>query len=543
MRRILGFLLLAVFAAGLNFAQVAPVTHPKSSKAKTKSLTTAQVVTTPNKDDDQTSDDQDSQQPPQIVQAPARPNNPLQQQPRGVRPAPVVPGAVATAAPDANGNITPAASQQTVKLQFPNSDVQDVLRFYESLTGKKLIMDNFVTGKVNIFLSKDVPRDEAIRIIEISLLLNGFSLVPAEGDIVKVIGTGKNPRTTGVPIISDESDIPDGDHVISYLFKLRYADPQELLQALGQYLSPPQPYTSFLSLPKAGAILVTENSSVIRTLAKIIDQVDVPPAEVVSEFIKLERADASKVVDMLKDVFEKTDTNKTGQPVPGQPGYRPGVRAVANPNAPSTAAQCRSRRTGGIDRAHRRISHRWKNQTGARRSDQSDPCHHPAGQHAVCSQIDFRVRCECRICQTGDAPAEIHFGGRRSAGHRAGFDRARADRWRRRIRPGDGRCAGAESAKPATHEYHRRGRRSAGEFDGIERKLWRRRRRRATLNVSEELQTAAGRYDAEIGNGRQRQDHRRSTRQQHHHSRKPGGGGESAEDSGRDGRESAASRA
>jgi len=217
-----------------------------------------------------------------------------------------------------------------VKLQFPNSDVADVLRFYESLTGKKLIMDNFVTGKVNIFLSKDVPRDEAIKIIEISLLLNGFSLIPSEGDLVKVIGTGKNPRTTGVPIVSDESDIPEGDHIISYLFKLRYADPQELLQALGQYLSPPQPYTSFLALPKAGAILVTENSSVIRTLAKIIDQVDVPPAEVVSEFIKLERADASKVVDMLKDVFEKTE--KTAAQ-PGQPGYRPGgVRQVNVPN-------------------------------------------------------------------------------------------------------------------------------------------------------------------------------------------------------------------
>lgn len=241
-------------------------------------------------------------------------------------------------------NPLPGAQQTPVKLQFPNSDVADVLRFYESLTGKKLIMDNFVTGKVNIFLSKDVPRDEAIKIIEISLLLNGYALVPAEGDIVKVIGTGKNPRTTGVPIISDESEIPPGDHVISYLFKLRYADPQELLQALGQYLSPPQPYTSFLALPKAGAILVTENSSVIRTLAKIIDQVDVPPAEVVSEFIKLERADASKVVDMLKDVFEKTE--KTGQP--GQPGYRGGVRQVGGPNVPPQVAGAETSELAGL---------------------------------------------------------------------------------------------------------------------------------------------------------------------------------------------------
>ena len=145
-----------------------------------------------------------------------------------------------------------------VQLQYPNSDVQDVLHLYEQLTNKKLVMDNFVTGKVSIFITNKVPKEEAIRIIEINLLLNGYSLVPAEGDIVKVIGTGKNPRGTGVPIISDESEIPSGDHVISFLFKLRYADPQELVQALGQYLSPPSAYTSFLALPKAGAILITE---------------------------------------------------------------------------------------------------------------------------------------------------------------------------------------------------------------------------------------------------------------------------------------------
>ncbi len=224
----------------------------------------------------------------------------------------------------------PPGAPNMVRLQYPNSDVDDILRLYEQLTGKKLVKDNFVQGKVNIFISKDVPWEEAVKIIEINLLMNGFSLVPADNDIVKVIGTGKNPRTTGVPIISDPEDIPEGDHVISFLFKLRYADPQELQQVIGQYLSPPQSYTSALPLPKASAILITENSSVIRTLARIIEQVDVPPAEVVSEFIKLNRADASKVVDMLKDVFEK-GTQSSGQP--GQPGY-PGVRNVRPGNVP-----------------------------------------------------------------------------------------------------------------------------------------------------------------------------------------------------------------
>ncbi|HVF71886.1 MAG TPA: secretin N-terminal domain-containing protein [Chthoniobacterales bacterium] len=236
-------------------------------------------------------------------------------------------------APASIPGMTPVADR-TVTLQYPNSDVADVLHLYGNLTGKKLIMDNFVQGKVNIFISKPVPKDEAIKIIEINLLLNGYSLVPAGDDIVKVIGTGRSPRNAGVPLISDEADIPAGEHVISFLFKLRFADPVELQQVLGQYLSPPQAYTSFLALPKAGSILITENSSVIRTLIRIVDQIDVPPAQVVSEFIKLQRADAGKVVDMLKEVFDKGGATTTTTTT-----VAPGVRPVRPPGAPPVPQQ------------------------------------------------------------------------------------------------------------------------------------------------------------------------------------------------------------
>jgi type II secretion system protein D len=259
--------------------------------------------------------------------APAAPSAPPKTTTPAEAPAAVPPAQAQTSAtpPPSIPNLTPVPDK-TVTLQFPNSDVVDVLHLYEQLTGKKLIMDNFVQGKVNIFLSRPVPRDEAIKIIEINLLMNGYSLVPADNDIVKVIGTGRSPRNAGVPIISDEADIPEGEHVVSFLFKLRYADPIELQQVLGQYLSPPQSYTSFLALPKSSSILITENSSVIRSLIHIVDQIDVPPAQVVSEFIKLQRADATKVVEMLKEVFEKGNTTTTTTTV------NPGVRPVRPPN-------------------------------------------------------------------------------------------------------------------------------------------------------------------------------------------------------------------
>jgi general secretion pathway protein D len=210
----------------------------------------------------------------------------------------------------------PPNAPATVRLQFPNSDVVDVLHLYEQLTGKKLVMDNFVQGKVNIFIAKDVSRDEAIKIIEMSMALNGISLVPAGRDIVDIVGAGQNPRKAPVPIISDEADIPPGNPVVSFLFKLQYADPQELQQVLMAYFQGSSGTINILALPKSSSLLVTQNADIIRQLAGVIEQVDVAPAEVVSEFIKLERADASKVVDMLKDIFEK------GTETPGQPGVR-----------------------------------------------------------------------------------------------------------------------------------------------------------------------------------------------------------------------------
>ena len=216
----------------------------------------------------------------------------------------------------------PPNAPATVRLQFPNSDVVDVLHLYEQLTGKKLVMDNFVQGKVNIFIAKDVSRDEAIKIIEMSMALNGISLVPAGRDLMDVVGAGQNPRKAPVPIISDLADIPSGNPVVSFLFRLQYADPQELQQVLMAYFQGSSGTINILALPKSSALLVTQNSDIIRQLATVIEQIDVAPAEVVSEFIKLERADASKVVDMLKDIFEKG--TETGQP---------GVRSVKVPGA------------------------------------------------------------------------------------------------------------------------------------------------------------------------------------------------------------------
>ena len=218
-----------------------------------------------------------------------------------------------------------------VRLQFPNSDINPVLTVYAQLTGKHIVTDNSVVGNVSIDISNLVPRDEAIRIIETCLYLNGYSIVPTEGNIVKILGVGKNPRAYGVPIYSDISQIPDNVSVASVLFQLEYADSKDIQAIVTNYDAGGDAFA--LSIPLPGAIIVTESTVMLRNIAKIIAAADVAPAEVVSRFYVLKRANAKDVVDQLTKLFDKSLQQAAGSGpstapiarIPGQPQGAPGT--------------------------------------------------------------------------------------------------------------------------------------------------------------------------------------------------------------------------
>jgi general secretion pathway protein D len=172
-----------------------------------------------------------------------------------------------------------ADQSNSVKLEFDNADVRDVIAFYEKLTHQQAVLDNFVQGKVTVITDEPVSREKAVEMIERTLFLDNFSIVQDDPETVEIVGMGKNPRTTGVPTISDPSDLPASERVISYLLTLKYRDALTMQQVIGQYLSPPQPYTSILFPAGTNAIWITERSSVIRQILKAMEKIDIPSAK------------------------------------------------------------------------------------------------------------------------------------------------------------------------------------------------------------------------------------------------------------------------
>lgn len=240
--------------------------------------------------------------------------------------------------PAASGQARPTQPEPTVRLTFPNTSITEILSLYEVLTNKRLVRDSMLAQgqPLNIVVPGDVPRSEAIRLIEASLLLNGYSFVPVDDKTLKILGPSKFPRAEGIPLYSSPYMLPDSDQVVSYFMKLNYLAPQEAAQLFQTFVSPPKPYTSFTPVPNVQAVLITENVPIIQQLISLQAMVDVPPAQVMTEFITLKRADAEKVVELLQSLL---DQRNEGGARPGQAG-QPQVDAQGQiiPASLSTAA-------------------------------------------------------------------------------------------------------------------------------------------------------------------------------------------------------------
>ena len=212
----------------------------------------------------------------------------------------------------------PAADR--VDIQFPHNSVVDVLAFYEKLTGRRIIRDSNLAGpELSIMVAEKVSRADAIKLIESSLLLNGYSIVPVDETTVKVLGPARTPRSEGLPLFRETSQIPpDGDKVVSFYQQLSFVSPEEAISVLKQVVQI-NTFGALAPVPNTNAVIITDKTPVVRKALAILSLIDVEPAKVVTEFVPLQRANAEHIVDVLNKMFDKDDPAKSGATPPTTP--------------------------------------------------------------------------------------------------------------------------------------------------------------------------------------------------------------------------------
>ena len=242
-------------------------------------------------------------------------------------------------------------------IQFPNNPVSDFLVVYEKLKGVTLIKDASLLGggaNLSLTLNQPVTKAEAIRLLESTLLLNGYVFIALDKNAVKVINTagGKNPRSEGVFLFTNESELPEGEVVASYVMPLTHLAAADAVPIFEQFITL-HPYGSLVPVPVANQVLITENATLIRRLIQVRDLIDTPAPERKTDFIQLAQANADRVVELITQILEKREEKSggataraaTGQAA--QPGV-PGLPSAAGGSAGVTISGSKSGFAGDI---------------------------------------------------------------------------------------------------------------------------------------------------------------------------------------------------
>ncbi|MDB6075985.1 MAG: Type secretion system protein, partial [Verrucomicrobiaceae bacterium] len=221
-----------------------------------------------------------------------------------------------------------------IKVNFINTPIMGIIPVYQQITGKKMILDSQLQGEtLKIVGVRPMTKKEAVAFIDASLLLNGYAIIEKDPETVMLIHAsgGKSPTPEGLPVYSSIRDLPETERIVHYVLPLQNISPDEATKAFTTVIKL-HAYGAITPVNNTSNIIITENSSTIRSIYDLAQVIDVPPAESATELIELKRSDAEKIADIIKEIYEEKEKADASPKYRGVQGANQGGAAV--PGAP-----------------------------------------------------------------------------------------------------------------------------------------------------------------------------------------------------------------
>jgi len=201
-----------------------------------------------------------------------------------------------------------------VSLQFPLNPVNDILNIYERLINKPIVKDSSIFNgpQVSLVTPSEVSRDDAIRLIEAALLVNGYILViEPEADTVKILlggarqGGGSPSFSEGVVIYTDPNLLPDGESLVGFFMDLEFVDPEDAGTIFSNHIVLNE-FGRITPVTNPRGLLITETSPIVRQLIRLKAIIDHPvdDAPLITEFVQLEYAESNVVAQIIQAAMD-----------------------------------------------------------------------------------------------------------------------------------------------------------------------------------------------------------------------------------------------
>lgn len=283
-------------------------------------------------------------------------------------PTPTVPGKPSTipkpvpnkaASPEANGitaegklpTIPAGQNNKVVKapkpadicdfaFNFPKLNAEGLGFVYRQLTGRRVVMTADVKDLEIYFVQPPpITYGEATDLLKAACLMHGFVFAPGgEGwDKLTTATQGPKPGTGDIPLVTSPLALPDGDEVVRYVMTLKYMKPDEVSRVFQTVVTQFNTFGSVVAVPNASALIITENTSLIRSLIELQAKIDVPSSDVQTKFFKVQFGDVEELAATLSEIFTQQSSSQATA----------GVQRVGQIQPANTAGQNNSVQGGG----------------------------------------------------------------------------------------------------------------------------------------------------------------------------------------------------
>ena len=206
-----------------------------------------------------------------------------------------VQAAAPAAVPQDNG------AQRYVTIDFNDVDINLFIKYISELTRKNFVVDREVKGKVTIISPTRISEDDAYRVFESVLEVNGFAAVPS-GSVIKIVPSVQ-ARSKNVDTLREGDRTSTDDKVVTRIVPLRHGNADEVKTLLTPLISK----TSVLiSHAASGMLIITDYASNLGRLMEIIKAIDVPSEAEEVAIIPLQFASAEGVAKSIGQLFTAT---------------------------------------------------------------------------------------------------------------------------------------------------------------------------------------------------------------------------------------------
>lgn len=196
------------------------------------------------------------------------------------------------------GSVPLSAQDYTVNLN--DTDIQELIKFVAEATGKTIVVDPSVKGKVKVISSKPVSAGELYELFLSILDVHGYAAV-GSGDVVRVI---QNKDARSAPAgVSDGRSATTSEQYVTQVLRLENISAAKLIPVL-RPLVPQQAHMA--AYAPSNAIIISDISANIDKIRDIIERMDKSAVQQ-TDVVKLRYAVAEDVVKMLTELNKTAD--------------------------------------------------------------------------------------------------------------------------------------------------------------------------------------------------------------------------------------------